>query len=169
MLIMLATAGLAYAQQATFADGNDPKSVFVIAKNQNKNQVHYGVRVDQTCKVLGANPVYGYWRMLQQNGEIEPILSGEIPAYGVHPAQRIERGAEATMVHIRLNAVPDRELVVVVRRIAGRCVAEAVTSIGGTEARLRWVYVRFVWPFAVDYILLHASRTSDGATVEERL
>lgn len=160
---------LARAEPAVTTGARDPSSVFIIAKSQNKNQVHYGVRVDEACNVVGTHPVYGYWRMLERSGEIEPILSQEVPAYGVDPVQRIERDTTTTTIRTRLNAALDRELVVTVRRVEGRCEAEARTSIGGVVARLRWVYVRFAWPFGVDYVLLHGSRASDGATVEERL
>jgi hypothetical protein len=146
----------------------DPTSVFIVAKNQNRNQVHYGVHLDAACNAIGAHPVYGYWRMLERQGEVEPILPREIPAYGVNPSQRIERSGETTTIHTRLNAAPDRPLVITVKRAAGRCKTEARTSIAGADARLRWAYVRFGF-LGVDYILLHGFRTSDGTTVEERL
>jgi len=59
-----------------------------------------------------------------------------------------------------------RALVTVCMGVASLGRAEpAVTA----DARLRWVYVRFAWPLGVDYVLLHGSRATDGATVEERL
>jgi len=162
----LVAGGSAHAQPVLTLDTRNPTSVFIVAKNQNRNQVHYGVHLDATCNVVGAQPVYGYWRMLERNGEVEPILPREIPAYGVNAAQQIERNGETTRIHTRLNAAPERPLVITVRRVAGRCEAEAKTSIAGTYARLRWAYIRFGL-FGVDYILLHGSR-ADGSQVEER-
>ena len=162
----LAAGPSAEAQPTVALGTHDPTSVFIVAKNQNRNQVHYGVHLDATCNVVGAQPVYGYWRMLERNGEVEPISPREIPAYGVNAVQRIERNGETTTIHTRLNAAPDRPLVITVRRVAGRCEAEARTSIAGTDARLRWAYIRFGF-FGVDYILLHGSR-ADGSTAEER-
>jgi len=164
----LAMGASARAEPAVVLDTHDPTSVFVVAKNQNRNQVHYGVHLDPACNVVGAQPVYGYWRMLERNGEVEPILPREIPAYGVSRTQRIETRGETTTIQVRLNAAPDRPFVITVRRVAGRCQADARMAIAGADTRLRWVYVRFGF-FGVDYILLHGSRVSDGASIEERL
>ena len=146
-----------------------PPSVFIIAKNHNRNQVHYGVQVDDACAIVGAQPVYGFWRMFERRGEVEPLLDSELSAYGVDPNQRIERSGDTTTIHTRLNAAPDRPVTVTVKRVAGRCETHASTSIAGSVAVLRWVYVRFRWPFGVDYILLHGARVADGVVVEERI
>jgi hypothetical protein len=42
-------------------------------------------------------------------------------------------------------------------------------SIAGTDARLRFIYIRLAWPFGVDYILLRGSRMADGGSVEEKI
>jgi hypothetical protein len=148
---------------------HDPSRVFIVAKNHNRNQVHYGVRVDDACLVVGPQPVHGYWRMFERNGEVEPLLEREVSAYGVDPNQRIERGGDTTTIRTRLNAAPDHALTITVKRVGGRCEAQAFTAIAGSDALLRWVYVRFRWPMGVDYILLHGARTADGAVVEERI
>jgi hypothetical protein len=147
----------------------DPKSVFLVAKSENKNQVHYAVRVDDACNVMGTAPLYGYWRMLENKGEIEPILSREVRAYGLDPVQRVEKAGDATTIYARMNALPDRLLRVTVTRTEGRCEARAAMSIAGTDAQLRLVYIRLSWPFGVDYILLRGSRLSDGHSVEEKI
>jgi hypothetical protein len=144
-----------------------PQSVFLIAKSENKNQVHYGVHVDASCNVVGTSPIYGYWRMLEKKGEIEPILSREVRAYGVDPVQRIEKNGDATTITTRMNAVPDRQLRVTVARTAGRCEAWANMPIAGADAHLGFIYIRLSWPFGVDYILLRGSR--DGRSVEEKI
>jgi hypothetical protein len=144
-------------------------SIFLVAKNENKNQVHYGVHVDRECHVIGTRPLYGYWRMLEKNGAIEPMLSREIRAYGIDPVQRIETIGDTTTIETRLNAIPDRLLRVTVARKAGECSAEASMVIGGADARLRLIYVRIGWAFGVDYILLRGSRKPGGGTVEEKI
>jgi hypothetical protein len=147
----------------------DPKSVFLVAKSENKNQVHYSVRLDEACNVVDAHPLYGYWLMLENKGEIEPILSREVRAYGIDPAQRIEKTGDATTIYARMNAIPDRVLRVTVTRVAGRCEAKATMPIAGADALLRLVYIRLSWPFGVDYILLRGSRMTDGRAVEEKI
>jgi hypothetical protein len=144
-------------------------SVFIVAKSENRNQVHVGVHVDPACQVVGTNPLYGYWRMLEKKGEIEPILSREVRAYGIDPVQKIEKNGDTTTITTRLNAIPDRVLRVNVTRTASGCGAEATMSIAGADARLRLIYVRIGWMFSVDYILLRGSRMPDGHTVEEKI
>jgi hypothetical protein len=47
----------------------DVRSVFFIAKSQNRNQVHYGIRLDRECNPIGTRPVFAYWRMFENQGE----------------------------------------------------------------------------------------------------
>ena len=147
----------------------DMNTVFLVAKSENKNQVHFGVHVDQQCNVVGANPLYGYWRMLEKKGEIEPILSREVRAYGIDPVQKIEKSGDTTTITTRLNAIPDRLLRIRITRTPSGCGAEATMPIAGGDARLRLIYVRIGWMFSVDYILLRGSRMPDGHTVEEKI
>jgi len=157
------------ADPATSGEPRDPKSVFLVAKSENKNQVHYGVKLDEACHVVDDRPLYGYWRMLENEGQIEPILSREVRAYGIDPAQRVEKSGDVTTIYARMNAIPDRVLRVTVTRAAGRCEARATMSIAGAEANLRLIYIRLAWPFGVDYILLRGSRMIDGRPIEEKI
>jgi len=146
--------------------GRDVPSVFFIARSSNKNQVHYGVRVDEACNVVGVEPVYGYWRMFENRGEIEPILGIEKPAYGLQDAQQIERRIGATAVRVKLRAFPERPLVVSIAKSEHGCEASATISIAGQDALFRSIYVRLKWPFGVDYVLVRGV-TKEGRRVEE--
>jgi hypothetical protein len=166
-IVTSAPAGLADPPVAR--GPRDLSSVFLVAKSENKNQVHYGVKLDEACNVVGTNPLYGYWRMLEKKGEIEPILSREVRAYGLDPVQRIEKTGDATTIYARMNAIPDRQLRVTVARTAAGCEARAAIPIAGQDAQLRLIYIRLAWPFGVDYILLRGSRMADGRSIEEKL
>ncbi len=144
----------------------DVPSIFFIARSTNKNQVHYGVRVDEACNVLGDQPVYGYWRMLEKGGEIEALLGMEMPAYGLDDKQVIERHASTTTIRIKLRAFPERLLVITVAKGQRGCQAFAMTPIAGREAHLSSIYVRLKWPFGIDYLLVRGA-TSDGQRVQE--
>lgn len=146
----------------------DVTSMFFIARSTNKNQVHYGVRLDAACNVVGDRPVYGYWRMLQNRGEIEPILGMEQPAYGVDDRQEILRSSAMTTVRFKLRAFPKRALAVTISRTEAGCEALASTGIAGAEARLRSIYVKIKWPFGIDYVLVRGL-TKEGRPVEEWL
>jgi Domain of unknown function (DUF4833) len=152
----------------TAARPRDASSAFYIARSTNKNQVHYGVRVDGACNVVGDKPVYGYWRMLEKRGEIEPILGIEQPAYGVDESQRVQRSAAATVVHVRLRAFPERPIVVTLARGESGCEAVATMPIGGADARLQSIYVKVKWPFGIDYVLVRGV-AKDGRHVEETI
>jgi hypothetical protein len=158
-----------FADPIVSREPRDPPSVFLVAKSENRNQVHYTVRHDDSSNVNVTNPLYGYWRMLEKNGEIEPILAREVRAYGLDPVQRIQKTVDATTIYARMNAIPDRVLRVTVTRTAGRCETRATTSIAGADAQLRLIYIRLSWPFGVDYILLRGSRLADGHLIEEKI
>ena len=132
----------------------DARSVFIVTKSENKNQVHYGVHLDALCKPIGSAPVFGYWRMLEGRGEIEPILPLEEAAYGVSDGQTIERGLDTTTIRMKLRAFSHRPLAIVVKRINGRCDAVATGKIAGTDARILSVHVKLRWPFGIEYLLV---------------
>src|SRR5262245_9307238 len=88
----------------------DVRSVFFIARSTNKNQVHYGVRVDAACNFIGAESVYGYWQMLESHGEIEPILALEQPVYGLQESQSVTKNGASINIRVKLRAFPDRSL-----------------------------------------------------------
>ena len=102
----------------------DVKSVFFIAKSQNRNQVHYGIRLDKECSPLGRRPLFAYWRMFEKGGELEPLLGTEGPAYGLDEAQEIVNTPDASRIRSRLRAFPDRPLLVTVTRKDDQCVAK---------------------------------------------
>jgi Domain of unknown function (DUF4833) len=155
------------AEEGVAIQPDDVRSVFFIARSQNKNQVHYGVHVDAACEPLGTQPVFAYWRMLERRGELEPILGLEQPAYGLHESQRIERHGDTTTIGIKLRAFPERPLSVVVKRTNGKCEAAAIAAIAGADARLHWIYVKIRWPFGIGQVLVHGSANDDGRQVEE--
>jgi hypothetical protein len=153
----------------TFAPApGDIPSVFFIAKSQNKNQVHYGIRLDRSCRPSGERPVFAYWRMLENHGELEPLLPIETSAYGLLDEQPVEaRAPGETTVNVGLRALADRRVTILVRRGAAGCEATATTTVGGMAARLRFAYVHVVWPFGIDYILLRGRRGDGAVPVEE--
>ena len=148
----------------------DVKSVFFIAKSQNRNQVHYGIRLDKECSPLGRRPLFrGIGRMFEKGGELEPLLGTEGPAYGLDEAQEIVNTPDASRIRVRLRAFRDRPLLVTVTRKDDQCVAEASTTIAGTTAKLDSMYVKLRWPFGIDYVLVRGSRITDGHWMQERI
>jgi hypothetical protein len=150
--------------------GRSVRSVFFVAKSENRNQVHYGVALDASCTPAGPAPVFAYWRM-RERGPLatEPLLSLEVPAYGVAEPQQVERGERGGRVVFRLNALPKRAIAIDASSDGPVCVATARAVIGGAAAALTSVFVQLRWPFGVDYLELSGRTIPDGRVVRERL
>ena len=170
---LVALAGLTLAIPLAAARGSDIDphsihSVFFIAKSENKNQVHYGIRLDEACAPAGNAPVWAYWRMLERGPfEIEPILAREVPAYGFVQST-VSRDRQGGRVVLTLNALPKRPIAIDSSPGGAACVAAAKTTIGGAPASLTSVFVQLRWPAGIEYIMLWG-RAADGLVVHERV
>ncbi len=150
--------------------GCDVRSVFFVAKSENKNQVHYGIHLDRSCAPAGDHPVFAYWRMFERGPEaIEPVLPVELQAYGVLDQQVVSRGEGGGLVRVTVAALHDRVVTIDTAPGGDGCVATAKTSVGGVPASLWSVYVRLKWPFGVDSLTLAGRALADGRIVEERI
>lgn len=159
-LISLSVFLLAHTAQAA-----DISSVFFVAKSQNKNQVHYGVHVDdKTCTPLPGAPVWPYWRMLEKSPTaIEPLTSGEQKYFGIDMQE-----VEGPTVRIVLHGLPSRPVVIQTwRDAAGTCESSSTMTIAGSTRRLFNVYVALKL-FSVDYLQL-TGWADNGAVVRERI
>ena len=172
---LLVASCLALLAPAARPAGPEPvsrgvRSVFFVAKSENRNEVHYGVALDASCAPEGPAPVFAYWRM-RERGPLatEPLLWREVSAYGVAEPQRIERGERGGRVVFRLNALPRRTIAIDTAPDGRGCIATARAMIGGTAAALTSVFVQLRWPFGVDYLELSGRAITDGRVVRERL
>jgi hypothetical protein len=148
----------------------DVRSVFFIAKSENRNQVHYGIHLDRTCAPAGDRPVFAYWRMFERGPDAtEPVLPVELQAYGIVDQQVIAREAGGGRVRLTIAALRDRVLTVEIHADGASCTATATASVGGVPASLWSVYVRLRWPFGVDSLTLAGRALDDGRIVEEKL
>ncbi|MFP2933223.1 DUF4833 domain-containing protein [Pyxidicoccus sp. 3LG] len=142
-------------------------SAFFITRSTNRNQVHYGVRVDGDCQPTGPQPVHAYWRMLEKGeAAVEPLLGRELPAYGLGDAQQVESTSTGWRVHIRLRAWPERVIDVDVFREKGRCVARAWTLMEGKPAQIDRIFVKTAWPTGVAFVMLSGTG-ADGRSLRE--
>ncbi|XXF75790.1 DUF4833 domain-containing protein [Myxococcaceae bacterium GXIMD 01537] len=169
----LTLAGLVCASPALAGpDAGTPRdtdSVFFIARSENRNQVHYGIRLDEDCRPTGPSPVHAYWRMHERGaGVTEPLLSLEGPVYGLSEDQRVEETPEGWSVHVRLRGFQSRPIDITVSREGDRCAVRAWTSMEGASARLERIFVKTRWPLRVEYVLLSGT-AQDGRPVREYL
>jgi hypothetical protein len=175
---LLAAAAL-LSKGARGGDGSrDVQSVFFIAKSENKNQVHYGIRLDGACSPVGRSPVFAYWRMLERGPfATEPLLGHETPAYGFagqHVVTRDEanfvpRRGEGGRVRVTLHALAERPILVESSADGDACVASARMIIGGVPASLKSVFVQLRWPFGVDSLVLWGRAVDDGRLLREKV
>lgn len=163
-----AVAALALLLFGSTAGAAAPDSVFHIDRNKNRNQVHYGVHLDEQCRPVGTEPVYNYWlRREEDPPEVRPLSYFQQAAYGFQK-QEIEGDGR---IEVRLRALPDRQLVVRVASVGGTCKAETFMTIGGKQAYLEKVFVfaeEGVFVPTVRYIELYG-RSNDGLSVYEKI
>jgi hypothetical protein len=140
-------------------------SVMFVSKSENRNQVHYGVHLDDTCAFVGNAPVYPYWRMFERGPTvIEPLLDKEQRAYGIERQE-----VQGDTVRVSLRALPGRIVSIRVSRAAdGACHAVAETTISGHAARLFNVHVALGF-LRVDHLLVQGWAEGDGAVMRERI
>ena len=174
MTLMIIAAGPSEASPSVGTKVDLPlapvQSIFYIAKSENKNEVHYGVKVDGACKPVGARPVYGYWRERERGPNVtSPLLDREQRAYGLNEPRSIKRLASSTEILVSLRAFPDRPLIVQVFRVGDRCVARTITEIQRQSALLQSIYIDLGFLFSVNYAQLTGVRVQDGQRVQEKL
>ena len=143
--------------------GRTIDSALFVSKSENKNQVHYGVRVDERCELASPAPVFAYWKMLERGpSATEPLLSREETAYGI-ASQRVSGDS----VTVTLRALPARPITIRVARTESGCVASAETTIDGQTARLFNVHVALGF-LRVDHLVITGWAT-DGHVLRERV
>jgi hypothetical protein len=168
----LAGVAIAIAGPAAWPGGSEEggtRSVFFIAKSENRNEVHYGVALDASCRPAGKAPVFAYWRMRERSPwATEPLLAREQPAYGIASQRVTSREDGSGRVVVTLNAMPNRPIAIDTVDDGHGCSASATAFIAGTPATLTRVFVQLRWPWGVDYLML-SGLASDGRPVKERL
>ncbi len=166
---VLAASSVAAADTQIEPTGAIP--LFAISKSQNKNQVHYAIRLDPSCVPVGAAPVSVFWRMLEKGAaNVEPLSSREAASFGIRAQRVVQRSVHGGQVHLELNGFPDRPIDVQASQHDGVCQATSTMPIAGGPAIVHDVFAKMKWPyFAVDYVLLSGFSLDGGRFVRERM
>jgi hypothetical protein len=166
----LATPAQVRAAPAEVDAGRPLTSVFFIAKSENNNQVHYGIKVDERCRPKGETPLYAYWRDLEVGPRAtSPILKHEQPAYGINRPFWVKSEAHGGRVRVSLRGFPDRPLIVESFRVGDQCRARALTTIRQRSALLRSIYVALGFLFSIDHVVVHGLTVPDGQPIQEKM
>jgi len=150
---------------------HDVRTVFFIAKSQNRNRVDYALSLDAECRPKGAAPVRPYWRLFEEGGRLEPLARHERRAYGI-ASQRVRATRGGYVVELRLRALPERPIEVhAVKDSSGRCRAGAITPIRGQRAELHSIFVQLASGLIprVDSVLVEGRAVTDHRYLRERL
>ena len=171
----LLAAALTVPAGAARADGprfgpHDVRAIFAIAKNIDRDEVRYGIRLDQDCVPVGDAPVYAYWQQIEQGPNVvEDLNFLDRTVYGIDGQWVLKRGTDASKVLMTLKATPKRGIAILTRRRDGKCRAESIATIEGRPARLESVFVHIPGFLKVDWIDIRGSDVATGASVVERV
>ena len=150
--------------------GRPIDSVFFIEKSENRNQVHYGVHVDRNCAPVGDEPVYGYWRNLEEGHDARSaLLSIEQRGYGVSSVRSKARATGGGSVQFVLRGLAGRRIVIDTFATAQGCRAVAAARILDQVAELHSIYVKLggLLNFQVDRLVLRGTGLSTRAELVE--
>ncbi|MCY1041946.1 DUF4833 domain-containing protein [Corallococcus sp. bb12-1] len=143
------------------------QSAFFLSRSENRNQVHYALRLDEACRPVGTRPVQVYWRMLERGAsEVEELLGVEQSVYGLEDPQPVDATADGWRVRVRLRAFASRPIDITTARVDGECRVQAWTKLGNSVSRLEHVFVKTSWPFSVDFVRLEGVGP-EGQPVQE--
>src|SRR5262249_16926572 len=147
----------------------DVRTLFVIGKNTDRNEVQYGIRLDADCVPVGEEPIYAYWRQYEKGPEVTEDLNFlDKTGYGIK-SQKVERRSPAgSRVVLRLRAASARSIAIDVRKAENACVADPIAFISATPARLQRIHVQLSGPLSVDYIELRGVRVDNRQPIVER-
>ena len=139
--------------------------LFYLQRSTNSNTVIYDAHLTEGGQLDAEQPVEVYWRRYEERNQRKELNFLERHfAYGV----RVDRG-RGERYHLKLAALPERKGVL---RFDPEGRPEVVTEIGGTTARLRFIYVQVeeggLWP-SVDYVELHGETLAERQEVVERI
>jgi hypothetical protein len=146
----------------------DPASVIFLSKNTNRNQVHYGVQLDDRCQPEGNNPVLAYWRMLELGTEVtEGLKLWERPGYGVRQPKSIARSGEGGNFLFAIRGVPDQEIRLETFSTPAGCRARALTTIAGQEAVFQRIEIEVSGWANIHKVEIFGVATATGLGVSE--
>ncbi len=170
-LLAVATPPASADDAPTFGP-HDVRTIFYIAKSENRNRVDFAIRLDERCRPRGDAPVFPYWRMLANTPvTLQGLSFGEPRAYGI-ASQRVQPpSAEGTWVQIELRALPSRPIeILALENSLGRCDAGARMQIRGVEAHLDHVFVQLHGLISrPEWIEILGRAVSNERSVHERI
>jgi hypothetical protein len=148
----------------------DVRTVFFIGKSDDRDEVHYGIRLDRDCRPIGANPIFPYWLQLERGpDEVDDLNFLDRTVYSVRTLN-VDRGEGRDTSHVTftLQATQDRLVTVEAKREGSQCVAAAKAVVAGSVAKLDRIFVKLARLWRVDYVDLFGTDPLSGRPIVER-
>ena len=89
--------------------------------------------------------------------------------YGIARQEVRTRDPNGSWIELALRALPERRVLVLVRRVGARCVGAAQTRIRGRDALLDHVFVQLGGPARIDHVIVRGVDQLREEPVFERL
>lgn len=168
-------AGVALLLSATVAHANpnfgadDVRTVFHIAKSNDRNRVDYGIHLDAECQPVGRAPVYAYWHRFEPGealfGDLN-VLDQRI--YGIARQAVRTRTPNGSWVELRVEALRSMRILILIQRAESGCVARAQIEVNRRAAFVDRVFVQLRGSFEVEYVVFRGVDVQSAEPVVER-
>lgn len=168
--LLVLSASAARAASVLFGP-HDVRSVFHVAKSENKNQVHYALHLDADCRPMGKRPVFAYWQRLREGKRVDGQLEGlGTTVYGASDEQKVTRHESgSSSVEMYVKALKAVRINIEIHKTPQGCRAIPYTSILKQRARLSHAFLQLgAWGLTVKYVDVVGFRVSDGQRIAER-
>jgi hypothetical protein len=172
-LLVLAWVGapsLGAAAESVSFGPHDVHSAFHVEKSENKNEVHYAVRVDAACRPQGKTPVFGYWRRLKKGVRVdEPLTGPGVRVYGASGEQTVTTTPSGGRVTMYVKALKRLLVDIQIDKSKTGCVAVPHVKLKGEQARLSFAFLQLGrFGLTVKYVDVWGFRERDNLKVTEQ-
>jgi hypothetical protein len=166
----VAAPSLGVAAESVSFGPHDVHSAFHVEKSENKNEVHYAVRVDAACRPQGKTPVFGYWRRLKKGVRVdEPLTGPGVRLYGASNEQTVSATSTGGRVGMYVKALKRLPVDIQVDKSKTGCVALPHVKLKGENARLSYAFLQLGrFGLSVKYVDVWGVRERDGIKVTEQ-
>ena len=150
---------------------HDVRSVFYVAKSENRNQVHYAARLDGACRPQGKQPVFAYWRRVRPTGGVfdAPLTGMGQMVYGASDDQVVDVGSNGGRIQMYVKALERLRIEVGIHKASTGCTATSLTTLRGVRVRLTHAFVQLgAMGLRVRWVDVFG-RDAGGAQIRERM
>lgn len=167
----LGAPGPSHAADSVKFGPYDVRSAFHVEKSENKNEVHYAVRLDAACRPQGKRPVFAYWQRYRKTGRInDPLVGAGTRVYGASDEQTVTANPiTGGRVSMYVKALKRLTVDLRIEKVKDLCQVTPTVSINGERARLSHAFLQLGrFGITVKYVDVVGMRERDGQRITER-